>query len=155
MYRSSPVLTSRDRSLIWPYHLNRSIDRSGKGCREDRTFEIDLYSTVFQFDAENILAECFMIMRNLLFRSSTERQGKVVVGFLSIVIGTNGVHPENDFLTIVVLNKALVRREEERRSYFMVMFIGMNQGQTSREEQQGEYKRWRLDHHRCTFNSFN
>lgn len=96
-----------------------------------------------------------MIMRNLLFRSSTERQGKVVVGFLSIVIGTNGVHPENDFLTIVVLNKALVRREEERRSYFMVMFIGMNQGQTSREEQQGEYKRWRLDHHRCTFNSFN
>ena len=69
------------------------------------TFEVDLGTTVFQFDTENVLAQRFVIVRDVSLLSPTERQREVIVGFLSIVIRANGVHPENDFLTVLILDK--------------------------------------------------
>ena len=93
-------------------------------------------------------------MRNLFFRSPTKGQGEVIVGLLPIVIGTDSVHPENHFLTIVVLERSAAE-EEEHRAYFVVVFIGMDQGQPGGEEEQRKNKRWSIDDHRWTFNSFN
>ena len=73
------------------------------------TFEVDLGATVFQLDTENVLTQRFVIVRYVSLLSPTERQREVIVGFLSIVIRTNGVHPENDFLTVFIL-----KNERER-----------------------------------------
>lgn len=107
------VSSSLHRFRISSYHLNekRRLDAKN-GQRVNPTFEIHLCSTVFQFHAENVFSEGFMIMRDFLFRASTERQGIVIVGLLSIVIRADGVHPENNFTSVFVLKAA---NENERR----------------------------------------
>ena len=69
------------------------------------TLVIDIDTAVFQLDAENILAQGFVVMRNAFLRSSTKRQREIIVGLLPVVVGTDGVHPEHHFLRIVVLKK--------------------------------------------------
>ena len=69
------------------------------------------------------LSERFVVMADGLLGSFAEWQGKIGVGFLSIVVGTDRVHPEDHFLTVLVLVIVFVqprwhdpRREHERES---------------------------------------
>lgn len=42
-------------------------------------------------------------MRNCLLRAFTEWQSEVRVGFLSIVVWTDGIHPQDNFLSMFIL----------------------------------------------------
>ena len=46
-----------------------------------------------------------MVMADALLRTHAERQGEVRVRLLPIMIRTDGVHPQNNFIMIIILKQ--------------------------------------------------
>jgi hypothetical protein len=69
------------------------------------TFEFDVQATEFKFHSLKSLTKGLMIMPNALLRPHAERQREVCVRLLPIMIRTNGVHPQNDFIMIIILKQ--------------------------------------------------
>lgn len=57
------------------------------------TSEIDSISTVLELNALQRLAESLMVVTNRMFCSLTERQRKICICLLPIIIRTDCVHP--------------------------------------------------------------
>ena len=55
------------------------------------------------------LSERFVIMAYGLFGSFAKREGEIRVGFLSVVVGPDCVHPEDHFISVLVLVVVLVQ----------------------------------------------
>jgi hypothetical protein len=69
------------------------------------TFEFNIQATEFKFHSLQSLTEGLMIVANALLCPSTKRQGKVSICFLSIMVRSNSVHPQDNFIMIIILKQ--------------------------------------------------
>ena len=69
------------------------------------TFEFNVQATEFKFHSLKSLTKGFMVMTDALLCPHAERQGEVCIRLLPIMIRTNSVHPQNNFIMIIILKQ--------------------------------------------------
>ena len=67
------------------------------------TFKINRNATWLKFHPLQCFSQSFMVVADSFFGATAEGQWKIKIGLLSIVIGTNCVHPQYDFFIFLVL----------------------------------------------------
>lgn len=85
------------------YIYDKTMDLENKIIWQLYTFEVNVKSTELQFCPLQCLSECLMVVTDALLWSCTEWQGEVGISLLSVVVGTNSVHPQNNLLSIFIL----------------------------------------------------
>ena len=69
------------------------------------TFEFNVQATELKFNSLKSLTKRFMVMTNALLCPHAERQGEVCICLLPIMIWTNGIHPQDNFIMIIILKQ--------------------------------------------------
>ena len=67
------------------------------------TIVVDVESTELELDSLQRLAEGLVVMRNAALGAGAERQRKVAVGFLAVVVRADRVDPQHHLAVLVVL----------------------------------------------------
>lgn len=80
---------------------------------ESLTFKFDVKTTKFQFNSLKCFPQGFMVMADAFFWSHAEREREVFVRFLAIVVGSYSIHPQNNFLFILVLKDKVIELDEK------------------------------------------
>ena len=93
------VLDGVDEQIVL---LLGEIDRAELGLGV-RVAEGDEHAAVLELDAEEILAECLVVVVDGLLGSGAEGQREVRIGLLAIVIWPDGVRPQHHLLVDLVL----------------------------------------------------
>lgn len=87
------------------------------------TFEFNIQATEFKFHSLQSLTEGLMIVANALLCPPTKRQGKVSICFLSIMVRPNSVHPQDNFIMIIILKQ---RNSQETLRHLTLYLLRYN-----------------------------
>lgn len=80
------------------------------------TFKVNWNTTWLKLHTLQCFTQSFMIVADSFFGATAEWQRKVQIGLLTIMIGTNRIHPQDDFFIILVL-KLVTKKFNENHSY--------------------------------------